>query len=162
MNQVLPPPTSALNDALALVRLALNPKEASDYIERLAAQTSAHEEARNAIIGKSQELDIRENAIADKESILAKREASVTDRETEVASLVASVKLAQAGVVADSKDLLEAKLAHAEDVEKLAQLKANAEQVIAAAHQTIDAREKDVAEKEAAHDARLARLKELT
>lgn len=162
INQVLPPPVSALNDALALVRLAVNPKEAADYIEKLSAQSAAHEEARNANIGKDKLLEARESAIAGKEAVIAKRESAVTARETEVGIHAANLVKQAAQVTEGIKALGIEKDALAAAQAKHAELKASELQVIADAHAQLDARESEVAAKEAAHNERLARLKALT
>lgn len=161
MNEMLPPPPAALNDALALVYLALNAKEAAAYLETLKTQTLAHEAARNANVGKAEQLATREQVLAEKEALIVSRETSVTTRETEVNAHALTLIGQQQALTADSQKLEEAKAAHAANVQSLAHLKANAEQTMAAAHQALDERERALAQAEAEHAAKVARLKEL-
>jgi hypothetical protein len=161
MNDVLPPPPTALNDALALVRLALNPKEAADYLDKLSTQAALHESARNANTGKEAALEAREKVVQGKESDVAKREASVTLRETDVASHAATLKQQQIKLTSDSIALEAAKALLIADREKLAQFRINSEQTANAAHQAVAIREAALVSSEAAYNAKVARLKEL-
>jgi hypothetical protein len=161
MNPVLPPPPTALNDALALVRLALNPKEANDYLEQLSTQAALHESARNENQGRTQQLDVLQKNVATKEAALRATEADLAQREAALADNAKTLRQFQQKMNADSQSVDAAKVQLEADRATLEAHRKNADQAIAAGHQALDEREKVVAEKEAAHTARLARFKEL-
>ena len=160
MNPILPPPPSALNDALALVRLALNPKEAATYLEQLTAQSTAHEAARNANIGQAQALAEREQAVSVKEAQVKAREDALAERESQLGTRGAALGAQQNAIASAKQELEAAKAAHEQNVQSFAAGQAQANQSLDARTIALDQREKALATKEAANEARLARLKE--
>ena len=161
MTPIAPPPTTALNDALALVRLALNPKEASDYLESLTAQATKHEEARIANTGKEQALYAKETEIASREDAITKRESASAKREDELKALINEVNAKQSSFDAKFAELETKRGSLEASATSFAAIHDEAQQALAAAHATLDEREKAVAMRESEHAAKVARLKEL-
>jgi hypothetical protein len=83
---IAPPSLSALNDALAIIRLALNPQEALEVTEHLHKETQAHSQMLDAIRGRHDQLNAREQALILREKQVEATLSDLTDRETAVAA----------------------------------------------------------------------------
>jgi hypothetical protein len=150
-----------MQDALSLVRLAMDPKSVSDAIERLGAQTSAHEAVRAENNGRADALDKRESLLKDREHAVTERENAVSGREANVGAHGRTVEAQQVTLTANSFALEVAKREHAEALELAAHRNANAEQALGARRQELDQREQAIAAREAEHAERLTKLREL-
>lgn len=84
MNPIAPPPLTAINDAIAIVRLIQNPEQAAQLIEALKMQADRHAETLQGIIGRSDQLDAKERDLQARESALAAQNATIGDREAAI------------------------------------------------------------------------------
>ena len=161
-----PPPASALYDALALARLALNPAEALKYFEALKEVTERHETAVRANMGKDKDISSREDALREWEAKMNSRESDLKDRE--VAARAKAEKLERelsehaSGVDVEKDSLAQERAALKAQRESLEHAKRNFEQTSASRTAELNTREADILKREGEHAERLRRLKELT
>jgi GH25 family lysozyme M1 (1,4-beta-N-acetylmuramidase) len=165
----IPPPSlSALTDALAIVRLALNPEQALDLIERLHDETKSHTETLQAIMAhkadvetREKDLDAREASVKAKEIGIADLQQTTNTRERETAQKERSLQAQLAAHAQRVADHEEQERVLADQQERHAAAQRSFDQVSAARTTELDNREAQLKEAEAAHEARLARLREL-
>jgi len=173
MNTIAPPSLTAINDALAVVRLALNPQSANEVIEHLANETAKHQETLKAIIGRKDQLDAREKDLQEREANISVNMAAVVTRDAQVtarerAAATREQQLAEAHAahtkrVGDNEAAQKAWDEHAAAVKKdIETRQAALDKANAARTSALDAREAAIAKRETEHAARLARLKALT
>jgi chromosome segregation ATPase len=158
---VPPPPLNSLGDALALVRLALNPKEAAEYIERLAAQTIAYQESHQKLVSQSKDIENRLKAVEIAEAQLAPKISALTAREGATADLSRQLDSQREELNTRRSALDEAEKALAQSRISLEAQRKNFEQTSASRIVELDNREQALKEREAAHNAKVQRLREL-
>ncbi len=166
MNTNLQPPSiSALHDALAIARLALNPKAAADYLDELTQVTERHEAALKANSGKDEALERKAQELRSWEAQLKAQSESLNSQATQLASARAALE-ADKSAHAESVRIAETRVREMQqfaertraDVE---QKRKDFEGVFAARTGDMDRREAALKKMEEAHAAKVAKLREL-
>jgi hypothetical protein len=158
---VPPPAPEHLNDALSLVRLALNPQAAAEFLEKLKAQTDAHDQARSSRMAESRDLEAKTASVNTREAGLSAREAAVAAREGAASQMEATLSAKQQLLEARESAVVESERALGQSRFNQDAKIRNFEQVSASRMAELDTREAELAEREKAHQAKVQRLKEL-